>query len=82
MTINYVKVYQSVKFNKKMETYFSAFDTANNRDCNMELIENLGVKISKKGAKTVIIPFANIAQIELLEEKKKQPKSSSKSLNG
>lgn len=75
MKIKAVKVYQAVSFGKKLITYFSEVNPALvNTRLQFEMLSGVGVLISS-GEEHIIVPYPNIALIEVLKEEKKLKKA-------
>ena len=67
--IHSLRVYQAVKFDSKLSTFFVTKATAQYRPVSIEIIEGIGVNISTE-KDSVIIPFANISGIYMNTEHK------------
>jgi hypothetical protein len=77
MKLKMVKVYQAVVLNRKPDTYFP---NRNDLSATLELIPNVGVKVDGK-EDSVIIPFPNVAFIQLEKETEKMATKKSKSID-
>lgn len=66
MKIKYIRVYQAVKLDGRVDTFFSTEKSATNAATSIEILPDLGVLL--KRTEHVIVPFSNISGIYLLTE--------------
>jgi len=74
MNITRVKVYQAVKVGKHVETIYPNMKM---KDVGLELMPSIGVKISHADL-NIIVPFPNIAYIEIDEQETKVKRGKAK----
>lgn len=74
MKLKSVKVYQAVVLNRKPDTYFP---NRNDATATLEILPSIGVKVVGRDD-AVIIPFPNVAYIQIEEEAAKEAKAASK----
>lgn len=65
--IHSIRVYQAVKFDNKLSTYFVTEDTTHQRASEIEIIPDVGVSV-KNERDHVIVPFPNISAIRMNTE--------------
>jgi hypothetical protein len=65
--IHSVRTYQAVKFEQKMDTFFSTDVTPNRSAVEIRLIDGVGIEL-KSEKDHVIVPFPNISGIYLRTE--------------
>ena len=75
--IKSIRVYQAVKFDNKLSTYFVSEDTTYQRASEMQVVEGVGVSI-KNERDHIIAPFPNISMIQFDTELSKAKKESRK----
>lgn len=72
-----IRTYQAVKFEGKLQTFFTTKKTAHHRGVNMHVEKGIGVVVySDKDA--VIIPFPNLGGIHLDTEHKEEKRDAHK----
>lgn len=60
MKVSTVKLYQSVEFNKRQESYFRKEKQADMADIEIKVLVGIGVEV-RSSKDYIIVPFANIA---------------------
>lgn len=71
--IKSIRVYQAVKFDNKLSTYFVSERTTYQKPSEMELIEGVGVSV-KNDKDHIIVPFPNVSMIQFDTELSKAKK--------
>lgn len=75
--IQSVMVYQAVKFDNKLSTFFVTEDTTHQRACVIKIIPNIGVMLDNT-KDCVIVPFPNISSIVMKTEHKTEQSNARK----
>lgn len=73
--IHSIRVYQAVKFDNKLSTYFVTEDTTHHRAVEIEIIPSVGVSI-RNNNDHVIAPFPNVSAIRLNTKKASETRKS------
>lgn len=69
--ILFIRAYQDVKFEGKLQSFFTTKSTAHYRNVKISLVENIGALV-ESDKDSVIIPFTNISAINLDTEAKRE----------
>ena len=84
--IKSLRTYQAVKFENKLDTFFTSEGTPNRLAVEMEILEGVGVAV-KSDKDCVIVPFPNISGIYMNtqyheDEKKRKQEQKKAELKG